>query len=160
MMIGINEIWKDIKGYEGLYQVSNFGNVKRLSSYVAHNGIFGKTKQRIVKVKILVPIDLRGYKVLKLSKNGEEKRYYIHRLVAETFISNPLSKPEVNHKDGNKQNNCAENLEWVTHQENCKHRDDNKLRKAPKGEQHYLFGKHIKIGTFKNKEEIKEENNE
>ena len=150
----MKEEWRDIKGYEGLYQVSNLGKVKRLTNYVKNNGVYGKTKKIKIKDRILTPINFVGYKAVKLCKNGIEKRYYLHRLIAETFIDNLENKSEVNHIDGNKSNNIIKNLEWVTHQENCKHRDNNKLRKAPSGEQHYLYGKHIKIGSFKSKQDF------
>lgn len=90
------EIWKDIKGYEGLYEVSNLGRVKS-------------------KRKILKPINGEYLKV-GLSKNGIQKTLYIHRLVAETFLGK--SNLQVNHKDEDKHNNNIENLEFVTHREN------------------------------------------
>lgn len=94
----MQEIWKDIKGYENLYQVSNLGRVK--------------SKRKILKA-------INGeYLKVGLSKNGKQNTLYIHRLVAKTFISNFENKPQVNHKDENKHNNCVENLEWVTFKEN------------------------------------------
>lgn len=92
------EIWKDIKDYEGLYWVSNLGRVKS-------------------KRKILKPINGEYLKV-GLSKNGKQKTFTIHRLVAQEFVNNPKNKPQVNHKDENKHNNNSNNLEWVTFQEN------------------------------------------
>lgn len=139
----LNEIWKDIKEYEGLYQISNLGKIKSLERISQHKTCYGGLYK--VKEKMLIPVEIKEYKTVKLCKNGILKRFYLHRLVAETFIPNPLNKPEVNHKDGNKSNNIVENLEWMTHQENCKHRDDTGLRKAPKGIKHYLYGKHIII---------------
>lgn len=104
------EIWKDIKGYEGLYQVSNLGRVKSLERIVN----FGN-QQRIVKEKILSPRDNgNGYKTVCL----QSKYFYIHRLVAQTFIPNPDNKPQVDHIDTNKSNNCVDNLRWATHSEN------------------------------------------
>ena len=150
----MKEEWKDIKGYEGLYQVSNLGNIKRLKSIVKSNGVYGIKKEKVVKERILKPVNIKNYQYVKLSKFGVETRFLVHRLVAEAFLENPDNKKEVNHRDGNKQNNKVSNLEFCTHQENCKHRDDNKLRKAPKREKHYLYGKHIKIGKFKNKNDI------
>lgn len=99
------EVWKDIEGYEGLYQVSNLGRVK--NSRTGRILKFGKHKN--------------GYLQVILCKNGKTKHYYIHRLVAKTFIPNPQNKPEVNHIDENKENNHVENLEWVTHNENMKY---------------------------------------
>ena len=98
-----NEIWKDIKGYEGLYQVSNRGRVKSLW--------FGKEN-------ILKPGSCRGYLHIGLSKNGEYKQYMVHRLVAQAFLSNPNNLSVINHKDENKTNNSIENLEWCDHKYN------------------------------------------
>lgn len=94
----MDEIWKDIKGYEGLYQVSNWGRIKSIR--------FGK--ERIMK---LCP-DRYGYLYIVLYKNNIKKAYRVHRLVAEAFIDNTDNLPCVNHKDENKQNNNVENLEW------------------------------------------------
>ena len=100
----MQEVWKDVKGYEGLYQVSNFGRVKRDEF-------------------ILKPIDSHGYKYVHLcNKNHERKNQAIHRLVALTFIHNPSNLPQVNHIDGNKSNNLITNLEWVTAKENAYHK--------------------------------------
>ncbi len=112
------EVWKDIKGYEGLYQVSNFGRVKSLPRF------------RIGKSNSLVPINEsimkdtisnRGYNIISLCKNGKYKTLTIHSLVAKAFIPNSENLPEVNHKDGDKTNNNDWNLEWVTSSENKKH---------------------------------------
>ena len=92
----MTEIYKDIPGYEGLYQVSNLGNVYGV-----------KRKHQIAKND-----NGNGYLYVRLSKNGKVKNHYIHRLVAIAFIPNPTNLPEVNHKDENKQNNTVENLEW------------------------------------------------
>lgn len=104
----MKENWKDIKGYEGLYQVSNLGRIKSLE--------FRNHKYNFQKEKILKP-NKSGtckYLAITLSKNKKRKRYLIHRLVAETFISNPYNFAQINHKDENKQNNCENNLEWCT----------------------------------------------
>lgn len=101
----MQEIWKDIVGYEGLYQISNFGNVRR--KY--------KDKYKTVKGK-------KGlYLTVSLCKDCVKKSFSIHRLVALHFLPNPRSCKEVNHKDGNKHNNNIENLEWVTQEENMQH---------------------------------------
>lgn len=89
------ETWKDIKGYEGLYQVSNEGRIKNIK-----------------RDKILSNLNANGYMGINLHKNGVMKQYKIHRLVAESFIPNPNSLPQVNHKDECKSNNSVENLEW------------------------------------------------
>lgn len=99
------EIWKDIPEYEGYYQASNLGRIRR---YGVKN--------------IIKPILTRdGYHRISLSKKGVIKNKFVHRLVAETFINNTEDKPFINHKDGNKQNNEVDNLEWVTSNENTLH---------------------------------------
>lgn len=104
----MQEIWKDVdwvKGYEGLYQVSNLGRVKSLARY--------DSKGRFLKerIKKLVPIQT-GYLTTLFCADGVLKNMFVHRLVATAFIPNSKNLPEVNHKDENKQNNCVENLEW------------------------------------------------
>lgn len=124
----MEEIWKDVKEYEGIYQVSNLGRVKALERtwYSGRNGCTKKTKpEHIMKYRLAKNT---GYCLLKLVKNGVEKHVFVHRLVAETFISNPNNLPEVNHIDGNKENNCVDNLEWCTEKENISHAIKNKLR--------------------------------
>ena len=100
------EIWKDIKGYEGLYQVSNLGKVKSLL------GWNGKTYYK--REKILKPYIQKGYLRVNLFKKNKGNKYLVHRLVAETFIPNPNKLPEVNHKDENPGNCGVSNLEWCT----------------------------------------------
>lgn len=107
-MIYLNEIWRDINNYEGLYQVSNYGRIKRL----------GNAKN--MKEKILRPIKhSRGYLRIGLHKNGFQKDYFIHRLVAQAFIINSINLPEVNHRDENKHNNKVCNLEWCSSKYNA-----------------------------------------
>lgn len=113
------EIWKDIKGYEGLYQVSNLGRVKSL-----------ERKMRCRKCKKIIKtatITNKGYYRLSLCKNGKTKFYHIHRLVAQAFIPNPDNKPTVDHIDRNKLNNNVSNLRWATYNEQNKNRILTKL---------------------------------
>ena len=108
-----NEIWKDIEGYEDLYQVSNYGRVRSLDRYITSkkNG-----NTRIFYGKIMKPQKAirDGYICVMLSKDSNKKYAKVHRLVAQAFIRNPDNLPEVNHKDEDKLNNCVWNLEWCT----------------------------------------------
>ena len=97
----MKEIWKEIKDYEGLYQVSNLGRVKSSTKIL---------KNRLSK---------RGYYIVTLYKNGKSTTKWVHRLVAEAFIPNPDNLPQVNHKDEDKLNNRVDNLEWCTAKYNC-----------------------------------------
>nr|DAQ29436.1 MAG TPA: homing endonuclease [Caudoviricetes sp.] len=110
----MNEIWKDIEGYEGLYQVSNLGRVKSFDSI--------DKLGRIRKGRVLKGIkDVKGYLLVNLYKNSIVYTKRLHRLVAETFIPNLENKPQVNHIDENKANNIVSNLEWMTAKENINH---------------------------------------
>lgn len=125
----MSEIWKDIKDYEGLYQVSNLGRVKILDRIVTEKN---NKRNQFWKGHIVKATDNgRGYQVVSLRKDGKRNNKYVHRLVAEAFIPNPENKKEVNHKDLNKRNNCLENLEWVSQIENKLHfRSTNSYEKA------------------------------
>ena len=113
------EVWADVKGYEGFYQISTFGNVKSLSRQVRHsNGGPKILKERMLKTRVN---GKSGYREVGLSKDGKQKYHLIHKLVAEAFINNPNQLPVVNHIDGCKTNNDISNLEWCTYGENIKH---------------------------------------
>ena len=109
-----NEIWKDVAGYEGFYQVSNKGNVR---SVARKDSIGRKRDGRILKPRY----DKDGYLNVGLCKNGKSKTKNVHRLVAESFIPNPKGFLEINHKDESKSNNRVENLEWCTREHNMNH---------------------------------------
>lgn len=112
------EEWRDIKGFEGLYQVSNLGNVRRMECDITYNnGTVHHYKEGIRKPNK----DKDGYLYLNLWKDGKCKVGRIHKLVAETFIPNPNNYPVINHKDENKSNNRVENLEWCTIQYNAEY---------------------------------------
>ena len=116
-----NEIWKNIKGYEGLYQISNLGNVRSVPRII-DSQFKGKPIKREVYEKILKKSSTKfGYDYVCLSKDGKTKKYKIHRLVGEHFIPNLENKRTINHIDGNKHNNTVENLEWATYKENQQH---------------------------------------
>lgn len=135
----MKEIWKDIKGYEGLYQVSNLGRVKNLERKVRC-----KNAERTIKEKILILSKSTDYIQVSLSKRGKSKTHLVHRLVAQTFIPNKNNYKEINHKDCNKHNNCVENLEWCSRKQNMLHAKNNGLIKSNKGEKCYWFNKHGK----------------
>ena len=99
------ELWKDIKGYEGLYQVSNLGRVYSLTS------------KKVIKPHY----NNSGYLKIDLYKDGNGKRFLVHRLVAETYLPNPNNYPQVNHKDENKTNNCVSNLEFCDRKYNIRY---------------------------------------
>lgn len=111
------EKWVDIIGYEGLYQISNFGKIKSLSKKLKNRFGFYYGKEKILKSSI----GYGGYRFQKLTSNGVEKMYSLHRLVAEHFLDKVDGKNIVNHKDLNKLNNCVDNLEWCTIRENVRH---------------------------------------
>jgi len=114
----LGEEWRPIEGYEGLYEVSNLGRVKSLARTI----IRSDGRRCVVTEKILTErVNDRGYIEIKLSRLGSSTYKKLHRIVATAFLDNPENKPEVNHKDGNKKNNQAENLEWATHSENMQH---------------------------------------
>ena len=120
----MEEIWKDIEGYEGLYMVSSLGRVKSLVGRYKNVTIL---KERYKK---------NGYGSITLYKNKKPHTYLVHRLVAQAFIPNPNNLPQVNHKDENKQNNCVENLEWCDAKYNINYGNGNHKRSSShKGKQ-------------------------
>lgn len=108
----MEEIWKDIPGFEGYYQASNFGRIKSLGTITKY-----KPKERILKLAK----SNAGYLRVHIGHHYNRRTWNVHRLIAITFIPNPLNKKEVNHIDGDTTNNKVDNLEWVTPSENIKH---------------------------------------
>ena len=119
VLISIKPKWKDIIGYENEYQINQFGEIRTL-----------KDSPKLKKYDVLKPqISKRnGYVYQMLYKNGKEKLLRVHRLVAMAFLPNPNNLPQVNHKDGNKQNNSVDNLEWCEQSDNMKHDYKNGLQ--------------------------------
>lgn len=133
----MNEIWKDIKGYKGLYQISNLGNVKSLK------------REKLKKDKIIKPYNTKGYLRIGLLKNKVRKGHFIHRLIAQEFIPNPENKPFINHINGITNDNNIKNLEWCTHQENVDHAWRTGLMKPPnKGKFGINSSRHTEVLQF------------
>ena len=138
------EIWKDIEGYEGLYQISSYGRIKSLRDH------HGNYREKILKQGTRKD----GYKNTALSKDGKLKTYSVHRLVAAAFLDNPNNYPCVNHKDEQKYNNYVENLEWCTSKYNCNYGTKSERQsKAITGENNPMYGKHH---TEETKKKIRE----
>ena len=115
----MQEIWKDVVGYEGLYQVSNLGRIKTFErkrfKKIENSFLMKKTGREII---MKTSKNCGGYETVCLHRNGEIKQFKVHRLVAMAFIPNPNNLPQINHKDENKANNSVENLEWCTERYN------------------------------------------
>ena len=120
------EKWFDLIGYEEYYEISDLGNVRR------KEGTFYKKSKNLGLRK-----HSGGYLYFQITINNKSKNLTYHRIIAQHFIPNPNNKPFVNHKDGDKLNNCLENLEWVTASENMRHAYDTGLEEGRKGEKHH-----------------------
>ena len=130
-------IWKDVKNFEGIYQVSNTGMVRTVSrTYISK---IGRLHSVIGKVRILYVSNI-GYELITLYKNGVGLTHKIHRMVATAFLNNPNNLPQVNHMDGNKQNNNVGNLEWCSAYDNIAHAERTGLRHS-KGEGNSFYNK-------------------
>lgn len=131
------EVWRDVVDFEGYYQISNYGNVKTVERY-------DQKRKRVIPERLRKPVCIHGYLYCELWKNGNHQRRAIHRMVATAFLPIADGQTEVNHKDGNKANNCVVNLEWCTHSENQTHAYRT-LLKTPynrAGENNPMYGKH------------------
>jgi hypothetical protein len=111
------EQWKDIKGFEGMYQVSNLARIKSVERLRSNGSGMQLQPEKIKDIQT----HMNGYKYVNLSKDNKNYTHRIHRLVAEAFIPNTENKPDVNHMDTDKGNNLPHNLEWATKKENTKH---------------------------------------
>lgn len=130
----MKEIWKDIKGYEGKYQISNLGNVRSIERW-----IFNGHGMQLLKSKILKPQRSHEYLCVFLyNENVQRRRFKIHRLVAENFIPNPNNYPMVLHGDNNPKNNNLSNLRWGTQSHNIKQMwNDNRGNRVSKNSPNY-----------------------
>ncbi|PHE75181.1 endodeoxyribonuclease [Bacillus wiedmannii] len=130
---------KDIEGYEGLYEITEDGRVFRKERTVKTTKKNGQIyNQKLKRLELKQQVIKCGYLSVHLFKNGKVKFIQIHRLVAQTFIPNLGNKPQVNHINGIKTDNCVSNLEWVTRSENLKHAFANELLIAKRGTEHTL----------------------
>lgn len=116
-----DEIWKEIKGYETYYEISNYGRVRALERICFRQTYYVKNKSKFLKPHAYKSSTSNGYLSITLCKENKLKTFLVHRLVALHFIENQNNYPHVNHKDFNKLNNHISNLEWVTHQQNIDH---------------------------------------
>lgn len=129
--------WHNIKGYEGLYEVGSCGQVKSLARKARYLTKNGREDYRAVLVRILKQnVNTGGYRQVTLSKEGKLLTLMVHRLVAIAFLDNPLCLSEINHRDGNKNNNRIDNLEWATSNYNKEHAYKIGLRKS--GKEHHF----------------------
>ena len=144
MVEKIDEIWRDIAGYEGKYQISNLGRVRSL---------YDAKRSRIIVLKSMK--QKNGYLYVSLWKNNAKRNTLIHRLVAMSFVDNPNDYQEVNHKDENKENNVVENLEWCEHKYNMQYGSvGNKISAAKTGKVPWNKGKKFPNISLKQKENV------
>lgn len=128
----LNEIWKPVLGYEGLYKVSNKGNVISIKRKVLRNGHL----MSVPEINLKPRLTRLGYVKVSMSKSGINKGHFVHRLVAKAFIPKLKGCNEINHIDGNKENNNVENLEWCDRKHNIRHSNEMGLVKRNKGLSH------------------------
>lgn len=134
----MEEIWKDIEGYEGQYQVSTLGRVRSVERQVRKWNGFKTIRESFLKQKL----GKNGYVQVTLCKDGRMKTYLVHRLVAKAFIPNPQNNPQIDHINTIKTDNRVENLRWVTRKENSNNLLTLKhMSERQKGEKNYMYGK-------------------
>lgn len=137
------EVWKDVLDYEGHYQVSSLGRVKSVERIVLVKSGTRLIHERILKSEVCKST---GYAYVNLHKDGKLKHCTVHRLVALAFVDNPNNLPMVNHKDENRLNNSADNLEWITNEDNLSYSDawhkGVKTRRTYMGKANPFYGKH------------------
>lgn len=148
----MKEVWKDIPNYEGLYQVSNLGNIKSNQKKIYKSN--GKAFMNVLRKERILKKSIRqGYYAVKLYKDNNKKTIPVHRIVAKTFLKNNENKPCVNHIDGNKLNNNVSNLEWCTYSENTLHAYKNGLQKITE-KQRENCREMSRLGNEKNKKKV------
>ncbi len=146
-------MWKDIEGYEGYYQISDSGDVLCLERRITKsNGVVQTRKQR--KARIFKDKD--GYLNVKLNKDGVSKVHKVHRLVAKAFVGGYSSHKEVNHKDFNRENNAAYNLEWVDHKNNIRHSASNGRYSDRSGSKNPNYGNHSLREKYKSDPQLRQ----
>jgi NUMOD4 motif/HNH endonuclease/AP2 domain len=157
------EEWRDIPGYEGVFQVSTHGRVKSLERRVKNRYSFWTVPEKIIKHQL----NYKGYPVVSFGNGKKKKTFSVHRLVATAFVINESGLTQVNHIDADKQNNYFENLEWCSTRENCTHRHFNKkvtskyvgvsLTNSGKwNAKIYLVDKRVSLGNFETEEEARD----
>ena len=125
------ELWKDVVGYENLYEVSNLGNIRSKERYVKYTKWKKENQYQLRKSKVIAKIKTKnGYIRVMLSNNGKHKQELLHRLVAQAFIPNPNNYEQVNHINCNKEDNSCSNLEWCSCKMNMAHAWKNKIYKG------------------------------
>lgn len=125
------EEWKNIKGFDGVYQVSSIGRIKALPMRKLRGRFFHDSPERILTIRT----NTRGYSQINLQHNKYKKTFLVHRLIADAFLCRPKNMDQVNHKNGIKTDNRVDNLEWCTIQENITHSITTGLKKKQRGEQ-------------------------
>lgn len=141
----MSEIWKDIKDYENIYQVSNLGRVKSLKRITSNNHIVNEKIRKLT-------IDKDGYFVVSLWINGKSKQHFVHRLVALSFIPNPDNKPHIDHINADKSDNRVENLRWCTQKEN----NNNPISRTKFLNNRYKVEGTKRISLYKPSKEVKD----
>lgn len=145
------EVWKPVVGFDGFFEVSCLGSIRSVDRVVnkVNKSKLGEEFNQIQKVKgktLIKAVNRHGYEKLRTNVNGKRTNFIIHREIAKSFIPNPENKPQVNHIDGCKTNNCVSNLEWVTCKENMEHATRTGLRpKSPIGRDAYLLKYETKV---------------